>query len=35
VVSYENHNYVVYNASNGAAAQLLIDQAMVNAGHVM
>jgi hypothetical protein len=36
VVSYENHNYVVYNASNGAAAQLLIDQAMVNAaGHVI
>jgi len=31
VVSYNNHNYVVYNANNNVAAQLLIDQQIVNA----
>jgi VCBS repeat-containing protein len=36
VVGFEGHNYVVFNANNGVAAQLLIDQAMVNAsGHVI
>jgi hypothetical protein len=35
-VGFEGHNYVVFNANNGVAAQLLIDQAMVNAsGHVI
>jgi hypothetical protein len=35
VVSYNNHNYVVYNATNNVAAQLLIDQLIVNAGQVI
>ena len=34
VVSYNNHNYAVYNANN-VAAQLFIDQQMVNANHVL
>jgi hypothetical protein len=35
VVSYNSHNFVVYNANNNVAAQLLIDQAIVNAGQVI
>jgi hypothetical protein len=35
VVSYNSFNYVVYNANNNVAAQLLIDQAIVNAGQVI
>lgn len=36
VVAFEGHNYVVYNANSSVAAQLLIDQAIVNAaGHVL
>jgi hypothetical protein len=36
IVSFEGHNYVVYNANGSVAAQLLIDQAMVTAaGHVI
>ncbi|MGV0960375.1 MAG: Ig-like domain-containing protein [Limnohabitans sp.] len=34
VVTSNGHSYVVYEASNGAAAQLLIEQAIVNANHV-
>ena len=30
-----DHSYAVYNATTSSEAQLLIDQAMVNAGHVM
>ena len=33
-VTQAGHTYEVYNAANGAAAQLLIDQAMLNAHHV-
>jgi hypothetical protein len=28
------HNYAIYNATNGAAAQLLIDQTLLTAGHI-
>jgi hypothetical protein len=36
IVAFEGHNYVVYNANSSVAAQLLIDQAIVNAaGHVL
>jgi DNA-binding transcriptional regulator of glucitol operon len=34
VVSYNGHNLVVYNNTN-TTVQLLIDQAMVDAGRVM
>jgi hypothetical protein len=34
VVSYAGHDLVVYNSSTGAA-QLLIEQAMVTANHVV
>ena len=33
-VTQAGHTYEVYTAANGAAAQLLIDQAMLNAHHV-
>jgi len=33
-VNYAGHDLVVYN-SNTSAVQLLIDQAMVNANHVV
>lgn len=36
IVAFEGHNYVVYNANSSVAAQLLIDQAIVNtSGHVL
>jgi hypothetical protein len=34
-VAEGEHTYAVYNATTSSEAQLLIDQAMVNAGHVM
>ena len=34
-VTEGDHSYAVYNATTSNEAQLLIDQAMVNAGHVM
>jgi hypothetical protein len=34
-VTQAGHTYEVYTAANGAAAQLLIDQAMLNAHHVI
>jgi hypothetical protein len=34
-VTEGEHSYAVYNATTSSEAQLLIDQAMVNAGHVM
>jgi hypothetical protein len=34
-VTEGGHTYAVYNASTDAAAQLLIDQALVNAGHLV
>jgi hypothetical protein len=36
VVTYGGHTYKVYNANSSVAAQLLIDQSIVNnAGHVL
>jgi hypothetical protein len=34
-VTEGEHSYAVYNATTSSEAQLLIDQAMINAGHVM
>ena len=34
-VTESEHTYAVYNATTSSEAQLLIDQAMINAGHVM
>jgi hypothetical protein len=36
IVTYGGHTYKVYNANSSVAAQLLIDQSIVNnAGHVL
>jgi hypothetical protein len=35
VVTYGTHQYKVYNANSSVYAQMLIDQNIVNAGHVL